>query len=246
MERLIAYAHEILQGFGTTLTLFIISLVIGFVLAAAVASFQIVFRGPVSRGLWMAMFAIRGVPLLLILYVVYYGFPLLPVVRETFLWSAFSSPFWCAVMCLVLVEIAFTSEIMRGAYYQTPKEQVEAARSLGLSRFQTFRVAIFPAMMRNGFPAYTTEVIMLCKSTALAFTVTVMDIMGYANEIRARTLDIYEPLLIAGTIYICLAIICRTVLAKLFSLIGLSAPDQPRSRRWRSFQTFIKNREVRT
>jgi His/Glu/Gln/Arg/opine family amino acid ABC transporter permease subunit len=130
MEKLIAYAQEILQGLGTTLTLFIISLVIGFVLAAAVASFQIVFRGPVSRSVWMVMFAIRGVPLLLILYVVYYGFPLLPVVRETFLWSAFSSPFWCSIMCLVLVEIAFTSEIMRGAYYQTPKEQVDDAQRL--------------------------------------------------------------------------------------------------------------------
>ena len=222
MQKFIGYAQEILQGLTTTLTLFIISLVTGFVLAALVAAFQIRFRGRAAQLVWSLMFCIRGVPLLLILYVVYYGFPLLPAVRESFLWTVFVSPFWCAIICLSVVEMAFTSEIIRGAYHQTPKEQVEAASSLGLTGFQTFRVAILPAMLRNGFPAYTTEVILLCKSTALAFTITVMDIMGYANEIRSRTLDIYPPLLIAGAIYILIAIFSRTVLATAFSLVALS------------------------
>lgn len=222
MELMIAYGREILAGLGTTLKLFIISLAIGFVLAAAVAAFQIRFPGIASRLVWSLMFAIRGIPMLLVLYVVYYGFPLLPIIRETILWNVFASPFWCAILCLSIVETAYTSEIMRGAYYQTPKEQIEAARSLGLSGFQTFRIAILPAMLRNGFPPYTTEVIMLCKTTALAFTVTVMDVMGVANEIRARTLDIYRPLLIAGCIYICIVIVSRTILATIFSLIAVS------------------------
>lgn len=222
MELIIAYGEEILRGLSTTLSLFIISLLIGFVLAVLAAFVQIRFGGLTSRIVWNVMFCIRGVPMLLMLYVIYYGFPVLPLIRETFLWTVFSSPFWCAVLCLALVEMAYTSEIMRGSYYQTPKEQIEAARSLGLTGFQTFRVAIFPAMLRNGFAAYTTEVIMLCKSTALAFTVTVMDIMGYANEIRSRTLDIYEPLLIAGIIYLCITIITRVAISTLFSLGSVS------------------------
>ncbi|OIS92872.1 ABC transporter permease subunit [Brucella cytisi] len=222
MEHMMSYAMEILDGLSTTLSLFIISLLIGFVFAALVAFVQIRFGGLTSKIVWNLMFCIRGVPMLLMLYVIYYGFPVLPVIRETFLWSIFSSPFWCAVLCLAIVEMAYTSEIMRGSYYQTPKEQVEAARSLGLTGFQTFRVAIFPAMLRNGFAAYTTEVIMLCKSTALAFTVTVMDVMGFANEIRSRTLDIYEPLLIAGIIYLCITIITRVAISMLFSLVSVS------------------------
>lgn len=227
MSVLLDYLLEILQGLGTTLSLFVIALVIGFILASAVAAFQIRFPGPVARSIWSLMFCIRGVPLLLILYVVYYGFPLLPFIRETVLWTVFASPYWCAVICLAIVEMAFTSEIIRGAYHQTPREQVEAARSLGLSRFQTFRVAILPAMLRNGFAPYTTEVILLCKSTALAFTITVMDLMGYANEIRARTLDIYHPLLIAGCIYICIVVITRLILSTLFNLVavGGTAPE---------------------
>ena len=244
MDLLIDYAREILNGLGATLSLFVISLVIGFFLAAAVASFQIVFDGPAGRIVWSIMFAIRGVPMLMILYLVYYGFPVLPIVRDTFLWNAFASPFLCTIMCLSFVEMAFTSEIMRGAYYQTPKEQVEAAKSLGLSGFQTFRVAVFPAMMRNGFPAYTTEVIMLLKSTALAFTVTVMDVMGYANEIRARTLDIYEPLLVAGAIYICLAVIFRTILAKIFSLLGVTGGKEKAAKPLVSVQKLTKAKEA--
>ncbi|WP_113342182.1 ABC transporter permease subunit [Brucella oryzae] len=222
MELILSYTHEILGGLSTTLSLFIISLLIGFVLAALMAFVQICFGGLTASIVWNLMFCIRGVPMLLMLYVIYYGFPVLPVIRETFLWNIFSSPFWCAVMCLAIVEMAYTSEIMRGSYYQTPKEQIEAARSLGLTGFQTFRVAIFPAMLRNGFAAYTTEVIMLCKSTALAFTVTVMDVMGFANEIRSRTLDIYEPLLIAGIIYLCITIITRVAISTLFSLVSVS------------------------
>lgn len=222
MELILSYTHEILGGLSTTLSLFIISLLIGFLLAALMAFVQICFGGLTASIVWNLMFCIRGVPMLLMLYVIYYGFPVLPVIRETFLWNIFSSPFWCAVMCLAIVEMAYTSEIMRGSYYQTPKEQIEAARSLGLTGFQTFRVAIFPAMLRNGFAAYTTEVIMLCKSTALAFTVTVMDVMGFANEIRSRTLDIYEPMLIAGIIYLCITIITRVAISTLFSLVSVS------------------------
>lgn len=222
MELIISYAREILGGLSTTLSLFVISLLIGFVLAALAAFVQIRLGGLASTIVWNLMFCIRGVPMLLMLYVIYYGFPVLPIIRDTFLWSIFSSPFWCAVLCLAIVEMAYTSEIMRGSYYQTPKEQIEAARSLGLTGFQTFRVAIFPAMLRNGFAAYTTEVIMLCKSTALAFTVTVMDVMGFANEIRSRTLDIYEPLLIAGIIYLCMTIITRVAISTLFSLVSVS------------------------
>lgn len=221
MDLVIAYGREILGGLSTTLSLFLVSLVIGFGLAAAMAFIQIRVPGLVSKGIWNLMFCIRGVPMLLVLYVIYYGLPLLPMVRESFLWSVFSSPFWCTVICLAIVEMAFTSEIMRGAYLQTPKEQIEAARSLGLNSFQTFRVAIFPAMIRNGFAAYTTEVILLCKSTALAFTVTVMDVMGFANEIRSRTLDVYEPLLVAGFIYLCITITTRLVLNRIFSLISV-------------------------
>ncbi|MBS7705502.1 ABC transporter permease subunit [Chelatococcus asaccharovorans] len=219
---MIAYTREILGGLSTTLSLFLVSLVIGFILAAAMAFIQIRFPGHISKSVWNLMFCIRGVPMLLVLYIIYYGLPLLPIVRETFLWAVFSSPFWCTIICLAIVEMAFTSEIMRGAYFQTPKEQIEAARSLGLNGFQTFRAAIFPAMIRNGFAAYTTEVILLCKSTALAFTVTVMDVMGFANEIRSRTLDIYEPLLIAGFIYLCITITTRLALSWIFSLISVA------------------------
>lgn len=226
MELMLTYLREVLGGLSTTLSLFLVSLAIGFCLASTMAFIQIRYPGIIAKSVWNLMFCIRGVPMLLVLYVIYYGLPLLPAVRETALWTVFSSPFWCTIICLSLVEMAYTSEIMRGAYLQTPKEQIEAARSLGLTGFQTFRVAIFPAMMRNGFAAYTTEVIMLCKTTALAFTVTVMDVMGFANEIRSRTLDIYEPLLAAGAIYLCITISTRLLLSKIFSLVAVQGSAQ--------------------
>ena len=153
---------------------------------------------------WIArayIFVFRGAPLLVQLFVVYYGLSSFPAVRASVFWPFLRDAFNCATLSCALCTAAYQSEIFRGALAGVPDGQVEAARACGMSGLLLFRRVIFPIALRQALPAYSTEVISMVKATALVSLVTLWDVMSVALKIRNDTLVTYTPLLVAGAIY---------------------------------------------
>lgn len=147
------------------------------------------------------VFVFRGSPLLVQLFIIYYGLASFPAVRATFLWPFLRNAFDCAVLSLALCTAAYQSEIFRMALAAIPAGQIEAARACGMSGVTLFRRVIFPLGVRQALPAYATEMISMTKATALVSLVTLWDVMSIALKIRNDTLVTYTPLLVAGAIY---------------------------------------------
>ncbi len=131
----------------------------------------------------------------------------------------FRSGLNCAVLALALNTCAYTTEIFAGAIRSVPHGEIEAARAYGFSRFKQYRCIILPGALRIALPAYSNEVILMLHSTALAFTVTVPDILKIARDINASTYQPFYAFGIAAVIYLAIS----------FVLIGLFKHAE---RRW--------------
>jgi octopine/nopaline transport system permease protein len=192
---------RLISALPLTLAVWFLSVVLGGLIAAGVTwmrvsevkSLEIFARG------YVAVF--RGTPLLIQLFIVYYGLASLPAVRASVFWPFLRDAFNCAVLALALCTAAYQSEIFRGALLAVPHGQIESARACGMSRPLLFRRIIFPIALRHALPAYSTEMISMVKATALVSLVTLWDVMSVALKIRNDTLVTYLPLLIAGVIY---------------------------------------------
>ena len=161
------------------------------------------------------IFFFRGTPLLLQLFLVYYGLSQFEVVRESILWPYLREPYWCALITMTLHTAAYIAEILRGAIQAVPPGEVEAARALGMSRRQALQHIILPRAIRIGLPAYGNEVILMLKASAVVYTVTLLDIMGVVRTLNARTYQYEMFFLIAGLIYLVITL----VFTQLFKLV---------------------------
>jgi len=199
---------KLIEGTWVTLVLLVVSGVLGNLLAVPVALAR-VSRNP---ALWVPSYLyillMRGTPLLVQIYLVYYGlgeiFGRSPAIRHSFLWPYLREGFWYAALALILNTAGYSGEILRGAIQAVPSGEIEAARAFGMSRWLMLRRVILPRAIRISLPTFGGETILLLKATALASTVTVMDMLGVANFIRSQTFRVYEPLLAAAVIYIVL------------------------------------------
>jgi His/Glu/Gln/Arg/opine family amino acid ABC transporter permease subunit len=191
----------LLGGMTTTLMLTAIVLVLGLVLSIPLS----LARMSSSRWLSMPAAAIvvffRGAPLLILLYLVYYGFGQIEWLREGRLWFIFGSAFACAVVGLTLNHMAYMAEIVRGSLLAVPAGLVEASASLGLTPRETFIWIRLPLALRYGLKAYQNEVIMFTKGTAVVSVVTITDLTAVANEIFEVTYDPFTPMLSAAALY---------------------------------------------
>ncbi|MCC4260067.1 ABC transporter permease [Pseudomonas aestusnigri] len=161
------------------------------------------------------IFFFRGTPLLLQLFLVYYGISQFEVVRESFLWPYLREPYWCALITMTMHTAAYIAEILRGAIQAVPPGEVEAARALGMSRRQALQYIILPRAIRIGLPAYGNEVILMLKASAVVYTITMMDIMGVIRTINSRTYQYELFFLVAGVMYL----IITLVFTQLFRLV---------------------------
>jgi octopine/nopaline transport system permease protein len=192
---------KLLAALPLTLEVWALSVILGAIIAAGVTWMRVSGSKPLkalARG-YVAVF--RGTPLLIQLFIVYYGLASLPAVRASIFWLFLRGAFDCAVLSLALCTAAYQSEIFRGALLAVPHGQVEAARACGMSRLVLFRRIIFPIALRHGLPAYSTEMISMVKATALVSLITLWDVLSVALKIRNDTLVTYLPLLLAGAIY---------------------------------------------
>jgi octopine/nopaline transport system permease protein len=192
---------RLLGALPVTLEVWALSVAIGAFIGMGVTWMRVSGSKPLelfARG-YISVF--RGTPLLIQLFVIYYGLASFPAVRASFLWPFLRDAFSCAVLSLALCTAAYSSEIFRGALAAVPQGQIEAARACGMSGLRLFRRVLFPIALRQALPAYSTEVISMTKATALVSLVTLWDVMSVALKIRNDTLVTYAPLLVAGAIY---------------------------------------------
>ena len=150
------------------------------------------------------VFVFRGTPLLVQIFLIYYGLGQFPEIRQSFLWPFLRQPYWCALLALTLNTAAYSSEIIRGGILSVPFGQIEAARACGMSRWLIFRRIIVPQGLRVALPAYGNEIILMTRSTALASVITLMEVTGIASKIISETFRAVEVFVCAGAIYLVL------------------------------------------
>ncbi|MDA0230933.1 MAG: ABC transporter permease [Proteobacteria bacterium] len=202
----------LLQGMGMTAQLVVLALAVGLCLAIPLA----LARTSRNPALWMPayvfIFIFRGTPLLVQIFLVYYGLGQLEAVRESFLWPFFKEAYWCAIFTFSLNTSAYTAEILRGAIQAVPHGELEAARALGMPRWLVLRRITVPRAFRLALPAYGNEIILMLKGSALASTITLLDLTGVARVIVARTFAPYELFILAALMYLVLTLlIVRTL-----------------------------------
>ncbi len=155
---------------------------------------------------FLYIFFFRGTPLLVQIFLIYYGLGQFEAVRESFLWEpVLSQAYWCAIIAFTLNTSAYVAEIIRGAIQSIPVGELEAADAIGLSKWQKLTRITLPRAFGIVIPAYSNEVIFMLKGSALASTIALMDIMGEARTIIARTYTSNEIFFAAGIVYLLLS-----------------------------------------
>lgn len=205
-ELFIKWWPKMLDGAALTLEIVAIAVLAGLLLALPLGIARASRHWQVRLLPSVYIFFFRGTPLLLQLFIVYYGLSQFEAVRKSLLWPYLRDPYWCALLAMTLHTAAYIAEIMRGAIHAVPPGEVEAARALGMSARQTLWHIILPRAARIGLPAYTNEVILMLKASAVVYTVTLYDIMGMARTISARTYEQMYFFVFAGVLYLLITI----------------------------------------
>lgn len=204
-EVIITWLPKLAQGATLTLELVAIAVIAGLLLAIPLGIARSSKRWYVRSLPYAYIFFFRGTPLLVQLFLVYYGLAQFDAVRESALWPYLRDPFWCATVTMTLHTAAYIAEILRGAIQAIPPGEIEAARALGMSRPKAMFYIILPRAARIGLPAYSNEVILMLKASALASTVTLLELTGMARTIIARTYLPVEIFFAAGVFYLVMA-----------------------------------------
>lgn len=202
------YPQMMLHGIWLTIWLTALTMTIGMVLAVPIGFAQAV--GPWYLA-WPARAyctVIRGTPLLLQIWLLYYGlgslFPTIPWLRQSDLWPILREAWPYAVVALSLSVAGYEGEVMRGAFKGVAHGQLEAAKAMGMSRFTIFRRIWLPQAVARVLPTIGGETVLQLKSTPLVSTITIMEIYSVANRVRRDTFIIYEPLLLLAVTYMVL------------------------------------------
>jgi len=204
-----------LEGLKNTVILVSISLFIGLLLAIPLAVLRNSPNRLVQAPIRAFVYFFRGTPLLVQMFLVYYGFGQFDLLRESFLWPAFREAYFCALLTFTLNTCAYTTEIIRGAIKATAHGEIEAALAAGMSRMLMFRRIILPSAFRRALPAYSNEIIFMLHGSSLASVITIIDITGAARIINSRYYSPYEAFLSAALIYLSLTFIIVFLIKRL-------------------------------
>ena len=190
-----------LAGIGITLKLLVVSGLLGLMLAICLLLMRISGKWYLNIPAQIYIYIFRGTPILVQIFIIYYGLPQFDAIRESIFWSILREPTGCAIVALTLNTGAYVSEILRGGVLGVGKGLMEAGSALGLSSRQKFIYITAPIATRLALPAYSNDVISLLKSTALASTITIADMTGIARTIVADTYAPYEIYMSLAVIY---------------------------------------------
>ena len=231
------YVPEYAAGLWLTLQLTVISLAAGLLLAIPLAVLRTSGAAFVSRGVWAYTYFFRGTPMLVQLLLVYYGLGQFEWVQARWaegnsLWLVFRDPYGCALVTFALNTCAYTTEILAGALRATPHGEIEAAQACGMSRLTMIRRILVPGALRRALPAYSNEAIFMLHGTAIASTITLVDLTGAARNAYSQHFAPFEAFIFAGLIYMCVT----------FALVGLFRLAE---RRWLGHLQARKSRQAR-
>jgi octopine/nopaline transport system permease protein len=194
--------QRIAAGVPLMLQLAALSIAIGAVFAMVLALMRVSGVQALDLAARGYVFVFRGTPLLVQIFLIYYGLGQFAEIRGSFLWPFLREPFWCAVLALTLNTAAYGSEIIRGGLLSVPAGQVEAARACGMSGLLLFRRIVFPIAVRQALPAYGNEIVLMVKATSLASIITLMEVTGIAHKIISESYRAIEVFVCAGAIYL--------------------------------------------
>ena len=192
----------LISGIPLTLKLAFYSIAAGAVFAMLLALMRLSGNRAFDYAARSYVFVFRGTPLLVQIFLIYYGLGQFPEIRQSFLWPFLREPYWCALLALTLNTAAYSSEIIRGGILSVPFGQIEAARACGMSRSLIFRRITVPQGLIVALPAYGNEIILMTRSTALASVITLMEVTGIASKIISETFRAVEVFVCAGAIYL--------------------------------------------
>ena len=202
LELITTSLPKLLSAAVVTLKLLSLSLFFGLFIGLLFAILRLNKNPIVNKFAYGYSYVFRGTPLLVQIFIIYYGLGQIEYFRSTFLWVVFKEPYWCAIIAFALNTGAYTSEILRSAFETIKPGIIEAGKSLGISNKIIFYKIQIPVAIRQSLPAYGNEIILMMKGTSLASTVTLMDITGVAKHIVSTTYKPLEIFILAGCIYL--------------------------------------------
>ncbi|WP_194089257.1 arginine ABC transporter permease ArtM [Vibrio hibernica] len=192
---------QLLNGLQTSLELTAVALLVGCILSLLM-TVSLITQTPIIHWLSRGLITVfTGTPLLVQIFLIYYGPGQFEAIKESIAWNWLSQPWFCAMIALALNTAAYSTQLFKGAFDAIPSGQWQACRALGMSTKTTLGV-LLPYAIRRAIPAYSNEVILVFKGTSLASTITIMDLMGYAQRINAQTYDTLTVFGIAGAFYL--------------------------------------------
>ena len=203
---------KLLNASLITLKLLSVSLIVGLFIGLLFAILRLNKNIFVNKFAYCYSYLFRGTPLLVQIFIIYYGLGNIEYLRTTFLWVILKEPYWCAIIAFALNTGAYTSEILRSAFQTIKPGIIEAGKSLGISNKIVFYKIQIPIAIRQSLPAYGNEIILMMKGTSLASTVTLMDLTGVAKYIISTTFKPIEVFIVAGGIYLFMTFIIHNLI----------------------------------
>ena len=211
-ELMITSFPKLINATYITLKLLSLSLLFGLFLGLFFAILRLNKNYIINRFAYCYSYIFRGTPLLVQIFIIYFGLGQIEYIRSSILWVILKEPYWCEIIAFTLNTGAYTSEILRSAFQTIKPGFIEAGKSLGIqSKIIFFKIQI-PIAIRQSLPAYGNEIVLMLKGTSLASTVTLMDITGVAKYIISTTFKPIEVFIVAGSIYLFMTFIIHNVI----------------------------------
>ncbi len=204
-----------LEGLQNTVILVLASLAIGLLIAIPLAVLRNSGKWFVELPIRAFVYFFRGTPLLIQMFLVYYGFGQFDLIKDSFLWPFFREAYFCALFAFTLNTGAYTVEIISGAIKATAHGEVEAALAAGMSKMMMLRRIILPSAFRRALPAYSNEIIFMLHGSSLASVITIVDITGAARIVNSRYYSPYEAFLSAAVLYLGLTFVIVFLIKRL-------------------------------
>ena len=212
LELMINSFPKLLGATVITLKLLSVSLIIGLFIGLFFAILRLNKNIFINKFAYGYSYIFRGTPLLVQIFIIYFGLGQIEYLRSTVLWVILKEPYWCAIIAFALNTGAYTSEILRSAFQTIKPGIIEAGKSLGISNKVIFYKIQIPIAIRQSLPAYGNEIILMMKGTSLASTVTIMDLTGVAKYIISTTFKPIEVFIVAGGIYLFMTFVIHNVI----------------------------------
>jgi octopine/nopaline transport system permease protein len=211
-DLMINSAPKLLAASVITLKLLSASLFFGLFTGLIFAIMRMSRNLIINKFAYVYSYFFRGTPLLVQIFIIYFGLGQIEYLRSTFLWVILKEPYWCAILAFTLNTGAYTSEILRSAFQTIKPGIIEAGKSLGITNKIIFYKIQIPIAIRQSLPAYGNEIILMMKGTSLASTVTLMDLTGVAKYIISTTFKPIEVFIVAGGIYLFMTFVIHNVI----------------------------------